>query len=74
VTSNRSSMPEITGPDAGLLVDPESVEQVAEAISTLLSDSGLAASLRERGLARVKAFTWEQTAQAVWGVYDRLLG
>jgi glycosyltransferase involved in cell wall biosynthesis len=74
VTSNRSSMPEITGPDAGLLVDPESVEQVAEAISTLLSDSRLAARLRERGLARAKAFTWEQTAQAVWGVYDRLLG
>jgi glycosyltransferase involved in cell wall biosynthesis len=74
VTSDRSSMPEITGPDAGLLADPTSAEDTAAAIATLLADSRLAASLRERGLARAKGFTWERTAKAVWEVYDRLLG
>jgi glycosyltransferase involved in cell wall biosynthesis len=74
VTSNRSSMPEITGPDAGLLIDPTDADEIAHAILSLLGDSQLAPALRERGLERAKAFTWERTAQAVWGVYDKLLG
>jgi glycosyltransferase involved in cell wall biosynthesis len=74
VTSSRSSMPEITGPDAGLLVDPTDPDEIARAILSLLGDSQLAADLRARGLERAKTFTWERTAQAVWGVYDKLLG
>jgi glycosyltransferase involved in cell wall biosynthesis len=74
VTSDQSSMPEVTGLDAGLLVDPTSPDEIARAILSLFGDSQRAADLRERGLARARAFTWQRTAQAVWGVYDNLLG
>jgi glycosyltransferase involved in cell wall biosynthesis len=64
LTSNRCSLPEIVG-DAGLLVDPEDVEAIAEGIRTLVGDTTLAASLREKGFEKAGRFTWEKTAASV---------
>ncbi len=61
VTSNVSSLPEVAG-DAALLVDPESVEEIAAAIRRLVEDSHFAQSLRERGFERARAFSWESAA------------
>lgn len=73
VTSNTSSLPEIAG-DAALLVDPYSVEAIAESIQLVLSDKELAQDLRSRGLERAKMFTWEKTASETIAVYEQLLG
>jgi glycosyltransferase involved in cell wall biosynthesis len=61
VASSASSIPEVVG-DAGLLVDPQSVDELAAAIERVLSEPGLAEELRRRGLERARSFTWTRTA------------
>ena len=66
--SNTSSLPEVVG-DAALEFDPYDVDAMAAAIQQAMSDPGLRASLRARGLIRAKQFTWENTAAKTIEVY-----
>jgi glycosyltransferase involved in cell wall biosynthesis len=72
VVANRSSLPEVVG-DAGLLVDPDAPDEIADAIQRLLQDSDLRARLREKGLARAATFTWRGAAKIVLSAYRRVL-
>jgi glycosyltransferase involved in cell wall biosynthesis len=67
VTSRASALPEVAG-DAAVLVDPESVDSIAEGIGRLLSDDALAGELREKGRTRAAEFTWTETARRYWEV------
>ena len=71
VTSNGSAMPEVAG-DAALLVDPRSEDAIADAMVRLASDEGLRSTLVERGLERVREFTWERAVESTWDVYAKL--
>ena len=71
ITSNNSSMKEIGG-DAALLVTPESVEEIAAAMSAIALDESLQQSLRAKGLARAAQFTWRRTAEQTLELYERL--
>ena len=71
VTSDRPSMSEVAG-DAALLVDPESVEDLAAALGRALTDDALRRELAQRGLDRSREFTWERTARATVAVYERV--
>ena len=73
ISSNSSSIPEVTG-DAALLVDPESVDALAEAMRALSDSPALAKELSEKGLARVRPFTWTRTARMTLETYRRVLG
>lgn len=64
VTSNTTSLPEVVG-SAGLLVDPQSSESVANALTMLLRDAELRAQLRDRMRGRVAEFDWRHAAGAV---------
>ena len=64
VTSNVTAMPETAG-DAGLLVDPSSVQQIADAIQRIVSDTSLHARLQKKGLARAVQFSWARTTARV---------
>jgi glycosyltransferase involved in cell wall biosynthesis len=70
--SNTTSLPEVAG-DAALLFDPESTDQIAAAIERLLTDREEAERLRQRGLERVKRFTWDETARLTAETYERTL-
>jgi glycosyltransferase involved in cell wall biosynthesis len=72
VTSRSSSLIEVAG-DAGLLVNPLSVEELEDALHRLLADPTLKDDLRHRGLERATHLTWERTAQATLDVYDGVL-
>ena len=72
VTSNVYSLPEVAG-DAALLVDPRSVDEIAEAIRAVCKDSGLAADLVARGKERVGQFSWTTCAHGVVDVYRSVL-
>lgn len=61
LTSATSALPEVTGA-AALLVDPRDAGAIAAGLTRLATDAGLRADLRERGLARAAAFTWERCA------------
>ncbi len=70
VISDTSSFPEVVG-DAGLLVDPTSAEEIAQAMERVLTDGALRNTLSARGLDRARAFTWQRAARETIGVYDR---
>jgi len=68
VTSNVSSLPEVTG-DAALLVNPYEVSEIKDGIKRILTDPELCANLRDKGIARVKEFSWEQSVARTMTVY-----
>jgi glycosyltransferase involved in cell wall biosynthesis len=58
VVSNISGYPELVG-DAGLLVDPYSIESIANALQLLIDDKGLRKSLSRSGKERFMKLTSE---------------
>lgn len=62
LTSNVCSLPEVVG-NAGILVDPRSVEEIASGIRTLVDSSDTRRTLRQMGFLRAKNFTWNETAR-----------
>jgi glycosyltransferase involved in cell wall biosynthesis len=73
VTSNVSSLPEVTG-DAALLVDPTSPEAIADGIRRVLTEPELAATLRARGRARATQFSWERSVRQIRDIYMEVGG
>ncbi len=72
ITSNRSGTAEVAG-GAALLVDPESAEEIAAAISRALTDQALRRDLGALGVSRSQRYRWELTAQRTVGVYRQVL-
>jgi glycosyltransferase involved in cell wall biosynthesis len=68
ITSNTTSLPEVTG-DAALLVDPTNLDQLCAAISTIVSDHSLREELRRKGLSRAAEFSWKRNAELTAKVY-----
>ncbi|TFH40828.1 MAG: glycosyltransferase family 1 protein, partial [Chrysiogenales bacterium] len=61
VTSTSSSLPEVAG-DAGILVDPEDVGALTNAMERVLTDRRLHERLRRMGLARAGIFSWDKSS------------
>jgi glycosyltransferase involved in cell wall biosynthesis len=72
VAADRAALPEVAG-GAALLFDPDDTEAAAQALVRVLGDADLAASLRDRGLARAAEFTWHATARQVDAVVESAL-
>jgi glycosyltransferase involved in cell wall biosynthesis len=72
VTSNVSSLPEVVG-DAALLIDPYEPESIADAMRRVLSDDALRDSLRARGFARAREFSWDRSIRRVREIYDEVM-
>ncbi len=62
VTSNRSSLPEITGLNA-YLINPHKINELALGMQTLLTDEDTRNSLIKNGLEIAQKFSWEKAAQ-----------
>lgn len=69
ITSNVSSLPEIMG-GAGELVDPLNVSAITKGIRAAVCNQLRWADLRSAGLARARAFTWEQNAKQTLALYN----
>ncbi len=72
LTSNVTSMPEIAG-DAALIIDPFSVESISNAMTQISSDKNLRKSLVEKGKKRAELFSWQKSADLLWGAIEKLL-
>jgi alpha-1,3-rhamnosyl/mannosyltransferase len=72
IASNRMAIPEIAG-DAAVLVDAADVGTLATTMAALIGDRARRESLRERGLRRAAAFSWQATADNTLQVYRRVL-
>lgn len=67
IVADSSALPEVVG-EAGLLVNPLRVEEIAEAIIRIVQDSELRGILSSRGIQRGRDFTWERAAESTWRV------
>jgi len=72
VASNATSIPEVVR-DAGVMVNPLDVDALAQALLKALADAEHRQELRQRGLRRAQAFTWERAADETVAVYQRLV-
>ena len=73
ITSDRSSMPEVSG-GAGILVDPCDVDAIAGALRRVAGDDALATQMRADGLRQVRRFRWRTTAEETLAIYREVLG
>ena len=73
ITSNVSSLPEITG-DAAVLIDPRSVGELRDGLNRLLLSATLRAELAGRGRLRARAFGWEACAARSLGFFREVAG
>jgi glycosyltransferase involved in cell wall biosynthesis len=70
ITSNTSSLPEVTG-DAAIAVDPRSSDAIADAIEAVVGDAALASRLAGAGRRRAESFSWDETARLTLEAYER---
>jgi glycosyltransferase involved in cell wall biosynthesis len=70
IVGNRTSLPEVVG-DAGLLVNPFDVDQLARAIAQVIDDASLRRELRAKGFERARNFNWHETARLTLEAYER---
>lgn len=61
LTSDRSTLREVVG-DAALIVEPTSLDALAEGVRRLLTRPTLRDALRRRGFVRAAEFDWARTA------------
>jgi glycosyltransferase involved in cell wall biosynthesis len=71
--SNVTSLPDLAG-DAALLFNPDSIDNMADAIRRLWQDDTLRRTLVERGSRRAQLFSWKRTARIFRAHYRRLAG
>jgi glycosyltransferase involved in cell wall biosynthesis len=65
LTSKTTSMPEVAA-DAALLVNPESIEDIANGMEKLAIDSDLRADLIEKGRKRRADFDWNESTAILY--------
>jgi glycosyltransferase involved in cell wall biosynthesis len=65
LTSTTTSMPEVAA-DAALLVNPESVEDIAEGLERLATDKDLRTKMIKCGQLRHLDFDWDKTAAILY--------
>ena len=61
ISSNRSVIPEVTGP-GGLLVNPDRAEEIAQAMEKLAQDPDLQQQLVTAGQQHAAQYSWKTTA------------
>lgn len=73
VVSDRASLPEVAG-EAGIIVNPDSVESISNGIDTILSaPKNVYDAMVEKGIKRAQSFSWTKTARETLSVFDSLI-
>ena len=70
VIANNTCLPEVAGQGAKSF-NPFSVQDMANAISTLLKDEPLRQTYIEKGNAQLRNFTWDKTAVALMQLFKK---
>jgi len=71
VASRRGALPEVVG-DAGILFDPQSVTELRDALSQLLTDARLHGTLSAKGVHRASQFTWQASARSAIALFEEV--
>ncbi|MBS4058434.1 MAG: glycosyltransferase family 4 protein [Bacteroidetes bacterium] len=71
ITSDTSSMPEVSG-DAALIIDPYKPEEITAAMKRLMKDDNLRGDLINKGFKQAEKFSWRAMAQEVLNLYHEI--
>jgi len=71
ISSNKSSIPEVIG-NAGILINPDNVYELSNAIFQVLSNESLKSQLSEKSVIQAKKFSWEITARKTLEIYNKI--
>lgn len=71
ITSTTSSLPELVG-DAGIQVDPEDVNAIADAMAQLSQHEAVRQEMIQAGYTQAKQFTWDNAAQNTLTVFEKI--
>ena len=63
-------MPEVAG-DAGLLVNPFSVEDIAKGMAEM-NNTETHQALKQKAISRKSAFSWDKSAEQLWQVIEEV--
>lgn len=72
ISSNTSSMPEVVG-QAGILIDPNRPEEIADAMEKLEKDQEYRANLIDLGAQQKALFSWDKTAALLWNSLEEII-
>ena len=72
ICSNTTSIPEIAG-DAGLLVNPFEVNDIANAMIELFKNENTRLQLIQNGIQRKENFSWDKSANLLWDSINKCL-
>jgi glycosyltransferase involved in cell wall biosynthesis len=72
LASNVTSLPEIAG-DAAIYAAPDSPGSIRDGMKRLVKEEGLRESLVEKGKARRKLYSWDNTARELWKTVEHVL-
>ncbi len=72
LTTHAASLPEVVG-DCAVVVDPYDAKSMADGLERLYQDADLRERLRREGPQRAKQFSWEQSAHALYQVYEEAM-
>ena len=73
ICSNVTSMPEVAG-NAALMVDPFSIDSIAEGMVTLSKNNELRNQLIAKGHIQKQLFSWSRTAGLLWESICKVTG
>lgn len=71
ITSNRGSIPEVVG-DASLLIAPEDINRLKDAMLTLASDNKLREQLIKKGIIQAQKFSWQKSADQLLNIINNI--
>lgn len=72
ITTNISSMPEIVK-DCGLLIEPNDMNALENAMMLLINDHGLRTHLSIKAKLRAKDFSWQNTVNLTLEAYEKVI-
>lgn len=72
ITSNNSSLSEIASGAALLINNPDDIDEIARKMQRVILNKKLQKTLKQKGFARSKVFSWEKTAEKTLRAYKAL--
>ncbi len=72
LAANNSSMPEVTG-DAGLLVDAQSIDSIANGLKQMITDKERRNKLAANTKLNAARFSWDKSAQQLFTVFEKAI-
>ena len=72
ITSNTTSLPEVVG-DAGIMIDPDNAELLADKMYDVLTNNKLKENLIKKGLKHSKHFNWDESAKKTLEIYKMMI-